>query len=364
MNINNIALVRATSIIPFDGLVKPLSDDRYLTKNIADEFSGAISSLLEEEGIMPPQDYQKTFEDDTYYDSYVRECAQITKEYLPYVSDYNSIVLFSINGLCPDDSEHGFGNNTFSNKPVAIIEPLKHHIDETISLVPTDTAIKGTVKLSKEAIILINKDYFDKLTEEEKNHLLSLPLKITLFSGNLKESVQKELQEQGINPEELSLSSQTKGIKDSETSDELKELIDKLISEHNLSNKKYFNLITARNGEEIPKYDLVKDEYPNAIKIYEHYIEQFLSALLTFLNAPDNMKIKLHRSLHNNIYMKQIAELIKANGLPKYKDFLDSYNANLENQRVNGILPTPNEILGITPITLSDNDKQEQKLTF
>lgn len=88
-----------------------------------------------------------------YYDNYVERSSKITKEYLPYVSDYNSMVLFSLNGLCPDDNEHGFGNNTFSNKNCVIIEPLEHHINETISLVPTDTAIKGDVYLSNDAII-------------------------------------------------------------------------------------------------------------------------------------------------------------------------------------------------------------------
>ena len=57
--------------------------------------------------------------------------------------------------MVPDDSENGFGNNTFSNKKCAVIEPLKYHINDVVSLVPTDTAVKGDVVLSDEAVIFI-----------------------------------------------------------------------------------------------------------------------------------------------------------------------------------------------------------------
>lgn len=181
MNIDNIALVRATNVIPFNGVIRPISNVPYLTKNIGLEFSAIISDLLHETGIIPPMDPTKMFDDD-YYDEIVALSSKILKPYLPYTSDYNSMVLFSLNGLCPDDSKHGFGNNTFSNKKCAIIEPLKYHIDQTISLVPTDTAIKGDIYLSEESIILIDEEIFNNLTEEQKNMLLSLNLTIKTFS--------------------------------------------------------------------------------------------------------------------------------------------------------------------------------------
>lgn len=54
MNISNIALVIATNIIPFDGIIRPVSNSQYLTKNIGLEFSARISDLLKQEGIIPP----------------------------------------------------------------------------------------------------------------------------------------------------------------------------------------------------------------------------------------------------------------------------------------------------------------------
>lgn len=94
MNIDNIAIVRATNIIPFDGVVRPLSNVPYLSKNIGLEFSVRMSDLLHELGVIPPMDESRLFQED-YYDEMVKLSSKILKEYLPYVSDYNSMVLFS-----------------------------------------------------------------------------------------------------------------------------------------------------------------------------------------------------------------------------------------------------------------------------
>ena len=347
MNIENIALVRATNIIPFEGVIRPLSNEKYLCKILGGEFQNAISDLLTKLGILLEQDYSKVFTDEDYYDNYVRECANITKEYIPYLSNYNSIVLFSLNGICPDDSEHGFGNNTFSNKKCAIIEPLKYHIDDVISLVPTDTSVKGDVLLSDEAIILIEKQTFYNLSDEEKNKLSGLNAKI--FNGSLKDAVKSALRQIGkYTAEDLSLSQRDGGVKDSLTSNELKNCIENIIKEYNLSRLKYFNLLLAKNDEEVSKYDLIKDEYFNSIKVYEFYLEKFLSQLLDFINAPLNIKESLHRNLHNKKYMDKVTLLISDFGIEKYKDFVDNYNKSLELEKENGSLLTPEEIINGT----------------
>lgn len=69
MNMNQIALVRATNIIPFDGVIKPLSNVPYLCKNSNDEFSFAISNLLRELGIRKSFDWSR-IDDDEYNASY------------------------------------------------------------------------------------------------------------------------------------------------------------------------------------------------------------------------------------------------------------------------------------------------------
>lgn len=344
MNIDNIAMVRATNIIPYDGVVRPLSNVPYLCKNIGLEFSARISDLLHELGVIPPIDQSKMFEED-YYDKMVALSSKILKEYLPYVSDYNSMVLFSLNGICPDDNEHGFANNTFSNKKVAIIEPLSEHIDQVISLVPTDTAIKGDVVLSNSAIILIEESLYNSLNETQKSLLHNNIFYIKTFTGSLKEAIRNELQNSGrYIPETLSLSASTGGFMQSDTSEMQKECINNIASYYGLSQMKYFNLITSRDTS-IPKYDEVCDEFDNTIKVQDYYITMFLSNFLMYFNAPEDMINNISKNIHYKPFLLKVITLIKELGIDKYKQFVDSYNKKLEEQQKNMTLITPEDII-------------------
>lgn len=347
MNINNIAIVRATNIIPYDGVVRPLSNVPYLCKNIGLEFSAMISDLLRELGIIPPLDQSKMFEED-YYDKMVALSSKILKEYLPYVSDYNSMVLFSLNGICPDDNEHGFANNTFSNKKVAIIEPLSEHIDQVISLVPTDTAIKGDVVLSNSAIILIEESLYNSLNETQKSLLHNNIFSIKTFTGSLKEAIRNELQNSGrYIPETLSLSASTGGFMQSDTSEMQKECINNIASYYGLSQMKYFNLITSRDTS-IPKYDEVCDEFYNTIKVQDYYITMFLSNFLMYLNAPKDMINNISKNIHYKPFLLKVITIIKELGIDKYKQFVDSYNKKLEEHQKNMTLITPEDIISLS----------------
>ena len=173
MNIENIALVRATDIIPVNGVIVPVSEVPYLTKDRNQMLGVAITGLLKRKGIITPIDFSR-LDDEKYMEDKNREINTVTSDYIPYSSNYNSMVLFSLNGIVPDDKEAGFGNNTFSNKKCAIIDSLSSHIDDVISLNPTDTAIKGNVKLSSDAVVLIEKNTYNTLSEEDKIKLNSL----------------------------------------------------------------------------------------------------------------------------------------------------------------------------------------------
>lgn len=70
MDINNIAIVRTTNVIPFDGIVRPLSNVPYLCKNIGLKYSARLSDLLHELGVISPMDQSRMFEED-YYDEIV-----------------------------------------------------------------------------------------------------------------------------------------------------------------------------------------------------------------------------------------------------------------------------------------------------
>ena len=344
MNINNIALVRATNIIPFDGIMKPISNVPYLCKNISGEFPTVISDLLRELKIIEPINPSKMFNED-YYDNMVAISSKTLKEYLPYVSDYNSCILFSLNGICPDDSEHGFGNNTFSNKVCGIIEPLVYHIDNVVSLVPTDTAIQGEVFLSPEAIILIAKSKYLELSQQEKEKLNNLNLKVKIFEGSLKEAITNELKNSGrYIPENLTLSRKYGGFMPSNTSEEQLQLISKIAHDYGKAQVLYFNILTGNNDEQ-EKLKSIKDDLDNAWKVQDYYILNFLNKLLINMDAPSDIINALPNNLHNRSYMEKIKELIKNFGIENYKLFVDSYNTYLKKLQFDMTLPTPTDII-------------------
>lgn len=341
MNIDNIAIVRATDIIPFEGVYKPISKSMYLRKDTNMDFARQMSDLLKEIGVFPPFDFSKM--DEEYMKEYSEKKNEILKRFLPYVSDYNSLVLFSLNGLVPDDSEIGFGNNIFSNKKCAIIDGLKEHINEVVSLMPTDTAVKDEVVLSENAIILIEEDAYQKLTDEEKEKLRMLPLTVKTFNGNLKEQVFNTLKETNrYIPETLSLSRSDYGFRKSDTSEEQKMLINNIAKEYEIPQVLFFNLLTGQYDYN-EKLESIKDELENRNVVVDYYMERFYSKLLSL---KENNLIEFIPEYMNSVtFLNQLTEYIKNIGLDKYLDFVTEYNKELEEERKNGVLYTPDEII-------------------
>ena len=341
MDINNIAIVRATNIIPFDGVYKPISKSMYLKKDTNTEFARQMNEFLKEERIFPPIDYSQMT--DEYMKEYSEKKNEILRRFIPYVSDYNSVVLFSLNGLVPDDSEIGFGNNTFSNKKCVIIDGLKEHIDDVISLMPTDTAIKGEVVLSESAIILIEKDTYEQLSEKEKQQLNLLSLRVKTFTENLKKEVYNTLKETNrFIPETLSLSRSDNGFRDSVTSDEQKRVINNIAKEYEIPQVLFFNLLTS-NHDYNEKLEDMKLELENRYIVIDYYMENFFRQLLSL--KENNLLDYIPNYMNNNFFLNELMEYIKEIGIDKYLEFVTKYNQYLEEERTNGTLYTPDEII-------------------
>lgn len=345
MNIGNIALVRATNVIPFNGVIKTISNSKYLSKNSNTEFAMRLSDLLKKLSIIPPIDFTKMSED--YFVTKSKEDIKILKEYLPYTSDYNSMVLFSLNGLVPDDEEHGFGNNVFSNKKCAIIEPLASHIYDVVSITVTDTAVKGNVILSSEAIILIEEDFYQSLALSQKKQLESLNLTVKTFTGNLSEVVQKELKNTGkYIPERLSLTRQTGGFQQSETSSMQLKFIQEIAIKYGIPQILFHNLLT-KNHDCLEQVESVKDELENAFIVLEYYLMFFLQQLLIVMNVPDDVVREVGNHLFDPNFMEMVCDYINRYGINNYKLFVDCYNRGLEKEKNDGSLLTPQEIIDL-----------------
>lgn len=341
MNIENIAIVRATDIIPINGKIVPISEAKYIQKSKDTPLAEGIKSLLKREGLITPIDYSR-LEDAQYMEEKNKEIASITSKYIPYTSSYNSMVLFSLNGIVPDDKDAGFGNNTFSNKKCAIIDSLSSHIDDVISLNPTDTAIKGNVTLSNDGIILIEKNTYETLSNIDKNNLSRFNVK--LFVGNLKDAVELYLKtSQRYSCEQLALSSSKGGYIDSPTSEELKVTIKRIAEEKQISTAYHLNIL-LHNTDNNDKLKSVENEHENILKIRQYYQNEFYKFLFSEMQVEEELQYCL-LNYNSDIYIEELCDIIQKFGLENYKRLCDKFNNTLENLKNSNYLPTPQQII-------------------
>ena len=252
------------------------------------------------------------------------------------------MVLFSLNGMVPDDKEAGFGNNTFSNKKCAIIDSLSSHIDEVISLNPTDTAIKGSVKLSDNGVILLEKNTYDNLTIDDRNKLGRF--NIITFEGKLKDAVESFLKNsQKYTCEQLALSSSKGGYIESSTSEELKKTIKQIAQERNISMAYHLNIV-LHNAETTEKLKSVENEHENILQIKNYYQNEFYKYLFSELQVYDTLKYYL-LNYNSDAYIDELCEIIQKYGLENYKKICDKFNYALETLKKNNTLPTPQNII-------------------
>lgn len=79
-------------------------------------------------------------------------------------------------------SSHKYGN--WDKCKIIIIEPLKNHIKQVVSLLPADTFTYGSIFLSEESLILIDADSFDEIYKQNKEDIDSNKNRIILYRGD------------------------------------------------------------------------------------------------------------------------------------------------------------------------------------
>ena len=121
MDIHNVAIVRATEAIPFDGVVRPVKDVTFIKKEMGSVFAREMFSLLRRKGLLNPIDWQA---DELERQAVDEKNKQIAAQYMTYTSLYNSMVLCYLNGLVPNDAF-----NTFSRKSCVIIDDLEEQME-------------------------------------------------------------------------------------------------------------------------------------------------------------------------------------------------------------------------------------------
>lgn len=104
----------------------------------------------------------------------------------------------SLNGRV---SSHNYGN--WEDCGIIVLDSLKEHIDQVECIYSVDTFTYGSVKLSNDALILIDGNKFNELYEQNKDYIDKNKDKIILYSGSSIKIVENVLSMLGYAPQKI-----------------------------------------------------------------------------------------------------------------------------------------------------------------
>ena len=265
LSVDNLVFVRVVDGLPIidemeNVVLKPVSDCPYLQPMILSDsrLAFAIGSLINKYGQLDTftsEDYK--LENEALLDLKLERKRAKQREFLPLIGVTNRFQNFSVNGIVPDDI-----NNTFSNKKIAVIDPVKYHIDSNlIGLNANDCTIEGDFILSPQGIVLISNDIVSRF---DNNYLKRLQekCKIIYFDGPIKEAIKEAVESLHCPFYEID----KYGFVSSD-SEEAQALLNNLCLENGISSSRNFNLLNM--GEEKKDIHIV----------YQYYACHFLNYL-------------------------------------------------------------------------------------
>lgn len=329
MNINNVMLVRAMTHLPLNGELIPSYEGERLVCDKQSEFHNFIKECVE-------NDMKSKLGRDLslYYESPdALQRDEIMKDYEVLVGDYYTTTLsFSLNGLVPNDI-----NNNFSDMKIAVLEPLKNQVNADFVTVETiDTTVKGRMKVSDEAKLLIEQEYFSSLTQDEQENLMS-NYQVNFFNGSLKDAVDNTLRSNGYPALDLVQKREWDNIRDCEEKEGMLKFEDEFAEKVGASRMRLQHLtFQYGGGTGVDKiaHDKISEEFDNNLVVKNHYRNQLYDFMLT---KADNMGVPVTEEERFYLYteyqngedaMRKItAGLINAyGGLENFKGFIQEYN--------------------------------------
>ena len=292
---NDIMLVRTTDIMPDDGVIKPFFDGIVFGENGCNFLYNVLG-------------HRADF-------NYLHFCN--------YYVSYRSTVHFTENGLV---SSHMQGN--FDGRDFIILEPLSNQIEKCDFrlFAGQDTFIKGEMKLSKDAIILVSACKFNDLTNKYPN---LLNYNLYAYKGDSQTAVEMLLYDLGYIPETIGSSN----IIPSMTSHSL-EVFNKneAVKRGVAANIKHCD---TKEYEEDNQYRF------KLCEIFDYLLYKFIIDSLI-----DVDKKEYYEDYHNRSELRYIMEnIVQKYGYNKLKELVDLFNRTLSKMREENKIPSVFEIL-------------------
>ena len=330
MDINNVALVRAMGHLPLDGNLIPSCDGERLVPDKSSDFVKFMNRKVRQE---LRNNLGRDL--DIYYespDSFLFE--EMLDKYRPLTGDYYTTTLsFSLNGMVPDDI-----NNNFSNMKIAVIDPIKNHIDaDFVTIDAIDTTIKGSLKVSDEGFLLIETNLYNSLSTDIINNLKT-NYNLVLFEGNLRTAVDNVLRNNNYPVLPLVQKRETKNIAECQERESMITFEEKFATMVNASRLSLQNLTFSyqptSNEVDSIAHEKLAEEFPNTLKIQEYYRNQLYTFLLS---KADFYKIEVTEEQRYYLFtdysygieaMEEIVSRIIAacGGMEKFAYIINEYN--------------------------------------
>jgi len=356
---NKLAIARIISEAPMDKIIRPVSNISYLKQMTGTSITFAINDMLKSDGMFEYDDWSESEENLA-----VRERnKELLKQYSPLTSAYNSMTLWTVNGAMIDESSANgmtFSGNTYTDRDCAIVDFAEPHADKCVSVNPIDFAIRGDIELSNNGKIIVTKKYFDNLPYNKQQVILN-DKQFLVTDKPITEAVNDTLISMGINPEQMSFRLEDEGFKPSETSEVVKQEIEKFANQYDIPNVRHFNLLQCLFDPH-KKLDFAKKEYDKLICVDLFYQRTFIDYLSKNMGLDSGVVSDCLYMPDSGTYIEQLFSEIKSKGIDRFKSVVTNYNNGLlELQRV-GKLPTPQQIVDDKLIN-KDNYSLEQHLS-
>lgn len=334
VNIDNVVLVRAMNNLPLNGELVPSCEGKRLVNDHKSEFyyfvrrcvkSGLEQKLGRELVLYPDSpDYE-------LMESVMRDYSILTGDY------YTTTLSFSLNGLVPDDI-----NNQFTNMKLAVLEPIKNQTKADFVTIETiDTTVKGRMKLSDEAMLVVEHEFFSQLSKEEQANLMS-HFKIKLFEGDLKDAINSTLSENGYPVLPLIQKREKKNIEECPEKESILDFEDKFsvaVGASRLRLQQLTFMYGGGDGVDAVAHDKLSEEHDNNLKVEDYYKNQLYDFMLKKaatlgIEISDEDKYYLFTDFQTGTEVMQqtVVSLINAyGGLENFQQFIIEYNNYVKN---------------------------------
>ena len=298
--INDCVLIRKTGTFPKEGIVEtPVH---------------ALAYEFGKSSIIGDAIYDKLREKYTTIENMTRE----SKKYDVYYETYRSTIHFTINGVVADSM---YGQFSY---PYAIIEPLKHHIDDEslATLRVEDTYFTDDMKLSDEAILLIPEEEREKLAERYD----LTGLNIRTYTGELEQAIKDELQGAGYDFFDVNDHGYRKGLDSGTKDSEMYTFIYEYCQAHGIPQKKHF--YSDINYEDQQK------RIEEAEKVDELHLKYILDSGLVSEEVVERTNALLEdRRYYKQEFNELMRQVVDQVGLEKLAELTSEFNQKMINDR-------------------------------